>query len=56
MLSGVVRGTTSDIRRLDLGLMKSPYAGKSLQALGDASPSSLLISPLKKYRLSSGDI
>lgn len=38
------------------GVNEISICRQSLQALGDASPSSLLISSFKKYRLSSGDI
>lgn len=33
MLSGDVRGTSGDIRELELGLMKSPYAGRHCEHL-----------------------
>lgn len=51
-----MRGTTGDIRQLDLGLMKSPYAGSRCKHSVTRHLQVLLISSFKKYRLSSGDI
>lgn len=51
-----MRGTTGDIRQLDLGLMKSPYAGSRCKHSVTRHLQVWLISSFKKYRLSSGDI